>query len=91
MNKTDKHKEIFDLDKIPNHIFIKQLEIELGKERAYIEELQEEIEALKELASTKQIRTWKEQIKGLEARNKSLRELNNNLIYKNAQLLEKSK
>lgn len=46
-NKTDKSKEIFGLNKIPDHILVKNLLVEKGKAESYILELEEENKYLK--------------------------------------------
>lgn len=42
-----KDKELYDLHKVPDDVIIRELRIELGKQAAYIIELEEEIKALK--------------------------------------------
>lgn len=40
IKKVDKTKEIFGLDKIPDHILNRQLLVERGQREAYIQELE---------------------------------------------------
>ncbi|MDR0825061.1 MAG: hypothetical protein LBN74_08195 [Prevotella sp.] len=46
-NKSDKNKEIFGLNKIPDHILNKKLLVERGQRESYIVELEEENKKLK--------------------------------------------
>lgn len=46
-NKPDKSKELFGLNKIPDHILNKQLLVERGQRESYILELEEENKDLK--------------------------------------------
>ncbi|WP_163270592.1 hypothetical protein [Dysgonomonas sp. 511] len=45
--KSDKSKELFGLDKIPDHILNKRLLVERGQRESYIQELEEENKDLK--------------------------------------------
>ncbi|NDV94839.1 hypothetical protein D0T84_07895 [Dysgonomonas sp. 521] len=45
--RVDKSKEIFGLDKIPDHILNKQLLVERGQREAYIQELEHDRKELR--------------------------------------------